>query len=239
MNNTKLINLNPTFKTQNNHIIKYNDNYIYDINSKINFYLPYKDIFNSKIFKNQNQIIVCYSKLKSRIFSRVQQQYSWRIWCYNNYTQVLNYLFFHCGLQIFYMKNFLNNYYVIDNGYIGVVNNNYKINDDETINVKALMCLCLKSNNLVDFANNKQQDIIDNKHFVLLIDHSFPIFYPLVFKKIYKEYIQNFINEGYDILYTDIEEKIYNTDNIIDKDFKNMDELFNYLDSFNDELKQM
>lgn len=240
MSNT-LINLNPINRSnRGGWIINYNDNNIYDINSKSNYYLPYKDIFNSKIFKNDNQIIVCYFKLKSIILTAIQQSnYRWLSYCYRSYPQMLNYIKYNYGSQVFYMKNFVNDYFIIDNGYIGVVNNTSERNGDNTINVRPLMCLCLKSNNLVEFAKNKQSSIIDKKHFVLLIDHSFSTNYPLVYKKIDKEYIQNFKNQGYDILYTNVEDKIYNNDRIIKNNFKNIDELFSYLNSLNDELKQM
>ena len=67
---SNLINLQPDSRSsyQNNWIEKYNDSNIYDLNSKCNFYIPYKDIFNSKIFKNNNQIIICYNKIKSKLY---------------------------------------------------------------------------------------------------------------------------------------------------------------------------
>ena len=237
-----LIDLQPYNRNyQTAWIEKYNDSNIYDINSKCNFYIPYKDIFNSKIFKNDNQIVICYNKIKSKTFNQIQVSNSrWIRLCYSNYARVITYIKEHYNPQVFYTKSFGNNYFIIDNGFISVAKYEEGRNIMEYINTQPLMCLCLKTNNILDFAKNKEQDIIDKKHFSLLIDHKFIKEYPTVYKKIDKEYIQNFKDQNYDILYCNIEDKIYNTDTLISSNkFKSITELFSYLDSLNDELKQM
>lgn len=239
---SNLINLQPYSRSfQDNWIEKYNDSNIYDINSKCNFYIPYKDIFNSRIFKNNNQIIICYSKIKSKTLNRIQISSSrWLRYCYTNYNRAINYITDYYNPQIFYMKSFDRNYFIIDNGFISVVKYDVSRDINELINTQPLMCLCLKTNNILDFAKNKEQGIVDKKHFSLLIDHKFIKEYPAIYKKIDKEYIQNFRNEDFDILYCNIEDKIYNTDTLISSNkFKSITELFSYLDSLNDELKQM
>jgi hypothetical protein len=237
-----LINLQPySEQYQINWIEKYNDISSYDLNSKCNFYIPYKDIFNSIIFKNNNQIIICYSKIKSKTLRYISSStYRWLRNCHTKYSGAIHHIFYDHNPKVFYIKSFVNNYFIIDNGFISVAK--YDVNRFSTdfINIQPLMCLCLKTNNILDFAKNKEQKVIDKKHFSLLIDHKFMTEYLTVYKKIDKEYIQKFRNEGYDILYCNIEEKIYNTDTLISSNkFKSITELFSYLDSLNDELKQM
>lgn len=239
---SSLINLQPDSSYyQNNWIEKYSDNNIYDINSKCNFYIPYKDIFNTKIFKNNNQIVICYNKIKSKTLSYINS--SSRRWlrnCITKYTTVIHCIIHNYNPQVFYIKSLVDDYFIIDNGFISLAKYDRNRIYTEYINAQPLMCLCLKTNNILDFAKNKEQGIVDKKHFSLLIDHKFIKEYPAVYKKIDKEYIQNFRNEGYDILYCNIEEKIYNTDTLISSNkFKSITELFSYLDSLNDELKQM
>ncbi len=239
---SNLIDLQPYSRSyQSNWIEKYNDNNIYDINSKCNFYIPYKDIFNSKIFKNNNQIIICYNKIKSRTLSYINSSsYRWLRSCTTKYTSAIHYMIHHYNPQLFYIKSFVDDYFIIDNGFISLAKYDRNRISNEYINAQPLMCLCLKTNNILDFAKNKEQGIVDKKHFTLLIDHKFIKEYPAVYKKIDKEYIQNFRDQNYDILYCNIEDKIYNTDTLISSNkFKSITELFSYLDSLNDELKQM
>lgn len=239
---SNLINLQPYSRSfQDNWIEKYNDSNIYDLNSKCNFYIPYKDIFNSKIFKNDNQIVICYNKIKSRTLSYINtNSYRWLRSCSTKYISAIHHIIHTYNPQLFYIKSFVDDYFIIDNGFISLSKYDRNRISTEYINAQPLMCLCLKTNNILDFAKNKEQGVVDKKHFSLLIDHKFITEYPSVYKKIDKEYIQNFRNEGYDILYCNIEEKIYNTDILISSNkFKSITELFSYLDSLNDELKQM
>lgn len=230
---SSLIDLQPdNANYQINWIEKYSNN-AYSINSKCNFYIPYKDIFNSQIFKNNNQIIICYNKIKSKTLYYIQSNRNWTAYCYKNYSRVKHYITHYYNPQIFYVKSFNDDYFIIDNGFISVAKLDF-------INIQPLMCLCLKTNNILDFVKNKEQNIVDKKHFSLLVDHKFITEYPNVYKKIDKEYIQNFRNEGYDILYCNIEDKIYNTDTLISSNkFKSITELFSYLDSLNNDLKQI